>query len=463
VRIVIDLESPPSGPPTSGPLRGTLRDPNHPDHERTFFGTLELLAELEAALAADQTKEPTVAYKFFDDDGLNFEVQNLLGQLHAGTGDAGEILATVGRISDGDDASWVREWEATADRVAQIADECAKDGHDVSARDTYLRAAQYYATALTSIDGLPDADVALKRVFAAHRHCYAEYAARLDRPAEPVQIPYEGTTMPGYFFSAGDGRRPTLILNNGSDGPITWVFPGVGAAAVARGYNVLVFDGPGQQSMLFERGIPFRYDWEKVITPVVDFLVARPDVDPARVALYGCSQAGYWVPRALAFEHRIAAAIADPGVVDVSTSWLERVPAELVTMLDNDDRESFEQFMTIGLADATPQVKQELAWRAKPYGLTSAYDTFKAVREYQLKDVAHQITTPLLITDPEGEQFWPGQSEQLYNLLPGPKELVQFTAAEGADRHCQPMGRALTDQRMFDWLDSIIAASGTPA
>ena len=69
--------------------------------------------------------------------------------------------------------------------------------------------------------------------------------------------------------------------------------------------------------MLFERAVPFRHDWEHVITPVVDFLVGRPDVDPQQIALYGISQAGYWVPRALAFEHRIAAAIADPGVYDV--------------------------------------------------------------------------------------------------------------------------------------------------
>ena len=31
--------------------------------------------------------------------------------------------------------------------------------------------------------------------------------------------------------------------------------------------RVFVFDGPGQQSMLFERGVPFRYDWEAVLTP----------------------------------------------------------------------------------------------------------------------------------------------------------------------------------------------------
>ena len=59
---------------------------------------------------------------------------------------------------------------------------------------------------------------------------------------------------------------------------------------------------------------------------MLDAMVARPDVDPVRVALIGISQTGYWVPRALAFEHRFVAAVADPGVVDVSTSWTKALP-----------------------------------------------------------------------------------------------------------------------------------------
>jgi Prolyl oligopeptidase family len=81
-------------------------------------------------------------------------------------------------------------------------------------------------------------------------------------------------------------------LNNGSDGrPRTW-----GCSAGWRPWS------------------------EAVLRPVVDAMVARPDVDPGRLAVIGASQTGYWVPRALAFEHRFAAAVADPGVVDVSTS-----------------------------------------------------------------------------------------------------------------------------------------------
>ena len=61
-----------------------------------------------------------------------------------------------------------------------------------------------------------------------------------------------------------------------------------------------------------------------------------------------------------------------------------------------------------------------------------------------------------MITDPEGEQFWPGQSQQLFNALPGPKLLVPFTKAEGADMHCEPMGRSVLERRMYDWLDETL-------
>ena len=247
-------------------------------------------------------------------------------------------------------------------------------------------------------------------------------------------------------------------MNNGSDGPVTSIWPSVSAGGVARGYNVLIFDGPGQQSMLFERGVPFRYDWEHVITPVVDFLLARPDVDPAQIALYGISQAGYWVPRALAFEHRIAAAIADPGVYDVFEPWSKNVPPELLQLLDSGDKQTFDRFFNEGMQEAPPAQRQNWEWRAKPYGLQSPFDVFSAARQYNLADVVDQITTPLLITDPEGEQFWPGQSQQLFDKLQGNKRLVPFTADEGADRHCEPMARSLLEQRMFDWLDETLAA-----
>ena len=62
----------------------------------------------------------------------------------------------------------------------------------------------------------------------------------------------------------------------------------------------------------------------------------------------------------------------------------------------------------------------------------------------------------MFVADPEGEHFWPGQSQQLYDALRGPKVLVPFTAAEGADIHCEPKNPGLRAQRMFDWLDATL-------
>jgi hypothetical protein len=201
--------------------------------------------------------------------------------------------------------------------------------------------------------------------------------------------------------------------------------------------------------MLFERGVPFRYDWEAVLTPVIDVVAARPEVDAAALLGYGISQGGYWITRALAFEHRMVAAIADPGAVDVSATWTSKLSGEQLHLLDTGQKEAFNA-MTPGHPD--PKSKWMLAFRAKPYGASDAFDLFTEVRKYQVRDVVSQITTPLLVLNPDDEQFFPGQPRELYELLPGDKAIIGFSQAQGANFHCQPTGRQLAHTQMLDWL-----------
>jgi hypothetical protein len=253
-------------------------------------------------------------------------------------------------------------------------------------------------------------------------------------------------------------------MNNGSDGAVTSMWVHGGAAAGERGYHWMTFDGPGQQGALFEREIPFRPDWEAVLTPVVDAMTQRADVDPERLAVIGISQGGFWVPRALCFEHRFAAAVADPGVVDVSASWLAPLPEFMRNQLRDGNRAAFDREM--GLVNRLSRsTRDTIAFRGAPYGIESSplFDLFTAVAAYRLGDEVAQISTPLLVADPENEQYWPGQSQQLYDLLPGDKDLVKFTAAEGADGHCEPLGRAVRDARVFDWLDRYLGVTAFPA
>ena len=85
---------------------------------------------------------------------------------------------------------------------------------------------------------------------------------------------------------------PTVVVHQGFDGTAEECWFGVGADAVARGYNVLAFDGPGQGRAVRKQGLHFRPDWETVVTPVVNWTVARPDVDPDRSCSTGSAWAG---------------------------------------------------------------------------------------------------------------------------------------------------------------------------
>jgi dienelactone hydrolase len=389
----------------------------------------------------------------------DYTVRAILGKSSRGGSDVGEVLGTVASVQPGDRGGWFDAWVALGERVAAIAGASAAGGHHVSAARAYLRAADYFAVAVNSIDGLDGDTVKLLPTFREHRAAWEGFVTSTRWPVERVDIPYEGSSMPGWLFRPDNSgtKRPTFVMNNGSDGSISGNWCEGAEGGLERGYNVLLFDGPGQQSMLFERDIPFRHDWEAVLTPVVDFLIERDDVDASKLTLYGVSQAGYWVARALAFEHRFAAAVADGGVVSVGRTWLSNFPPQLLAVYRSGDKAAFDQHVRQLMAAPGAQTARETwAFRARPYGVDGYSAVLDEVAKYDVTDVASQVSTPLYITDPDGEQFFPGQSAELAALVPG-ATLARFAQQEGASYHCQPMARELTEQRMFDWLDERIA------
>jgi dienelactone hydrolase len=384
----------------------------------------------------------------------DFQVRTILGKSTRCGSDVGEVLALIAGIAPDDGEAWFTGWLELGRRIAQIGDIAAAAGHRVSAARAYLRAADYLGVAYNSIDGRANTD-ALLPTFREHRVAWDGFVANTSWTVERVDIPYEGGTMPGWFFrpDASGTPRPTLVVNNGSDGSLSGVWCEAGEAALERGYNALLFDGPGQQSMLFERDIPFRPDWEKVLTPVVDLLLQRNDVDADKLALYGVSQAGYWVSRVICFEHRFAAAIADGGVVDVGRTWSEKIPTELMDLYTSGDKKKFDEIMTAGMAaPAAKGPRETWAFRARPYGVQGYSAVLDEVMTYDLTPYAHQITTPLFVIDPDGEQFFTHQPADLASIVPGATH-ARFSQEDGASYHCQPVARELTEQRMFDWLD----------
>jgi hypothetical protein len=187
----------------------------------------------------------------------------------------------------------------------------------------------------------------------------------------------------------------------------------------------MTFDGPGRQAALRRQGLVLRPDWEAVLTPVLDAMVDRPDVDGERVAVIGVDHAGYGIPRALAFEHRFAAAVVAPGIVDASTPWMEALPARAHVALNDADRETFDRELYLaGLFD--PESHGRLRRLARDYDVSRLplYDLAQRIGTFQLGPELESITTPMLICQSGTEPSWVIQSAELCERAPGAQQLV---------------------------------------
>jgi len=399
---------------------------------------------------------PARELRYFADDDFDFAARTAIGHAAQGTGDIGPVLATLNRIENGNAASWYDAWHTAADAARAEAEAARAAGRLETAAACFLAASEAYDQALSFIDGMPD-DTMLLPTFRLHRGCWDEFVAASRGRHLPLPVPYQGGTLPGYLFrpDASGAARPTLVVTNGSDGALSGLWATAIRDTLARGWNAFVFDGPGQQSLLFEHGVPFRHDWEAVLTPVVDCLVGRADVDAAGLLAYAISQGGYWLPRALAFERRFVAAVADSGVVDVSRAWFKHLPPPLVALYRSGDAAAFDRHMS--MAGADPKTARTFAFRARPYGKRSPFALFSEVARYTLAGLVEHIATPLMITDAEDEAFFPGQSQELYDALGCEKVLVRFTHAQGAGHHCEPMARGLVALRMNDFFAEHLA------
>jgi hypothetical protein len=115
----------------------------------------------------------------------------------------GEVSVITSLIQEGGRDGWYRRWTATAERLAGYADESARAGHAISASDAYVGASSYYRAAYMPLIGSP-VDPRLVEAFDKETEAFQKAAALMTPPVKPVEIPFEGTTLPGYFCRVDD-------------------------------------------------------------------------------------------------------------------------------------------------------------------------------------------------------------------------------------------------------------------
>ena len=388
----------------------------------------------------------------FKDNQYSFQTLRAVSVSVSGGADIGECLMTAYRIKEGDDESWYREWLKTAEQREKAGDEFLSKGYKISARQEYFRASNYYRTAEFFLHVNPE-DPRILKTWRKSRECFIKAAKLSDTPIIPVEIPFEDTTLSGYLCLVDNSgaKRPLLIIHTGFDGTAEELYFQNAYFALKRGYNCLLFEGPGQGRVIREQKIPFRPNWETVVTPVVDFALKKKEVDPERIALMGISFGGYFAPRAVAFEHRIKACIANGGVYDFHAA-ASLTPDE-ENLLDTKegseeiDKEIYKQMKT------NPSMRWVFGNGMFTFGAKSPSEWLRMTRPYTMKGIADKIKCHMLVVDSEEDKDMPGQAKQLYNALKSQRDFMLFTKEEGAEEHCQIGAVILSNERILDWLD----------
>jgi pimeloyl-ACP methyl ester carboxylesterase len=391
----------------------------------------------------------------FADGELDFQLMRQLGSASYGGASVGETLALVPSIAG--PPEWVDRFAELAERQQADGTERARRGHTVSARDSLLRAANSFRAAAYFAQFGEDRQ---RRLNVASRAAFLAAMEHAEHHFEDVGYELDGHRMPAYWLapSPDAGPGPTLVAMSGFDGTLEELYFEVGRAGLQRGWRVLLVAGPGQMDTARDHPeLAFVPDTERWVSPALDDVLARPDVDPERVALMGISFGGYFAARAAAHDARIRALVANSPIVDLHAylmSFAGMNPAELP------DEEDF------GVADLAaipddelpPPIKEMSRMLILRFGQPTFKATFRRLREFVVEDLS-AIACPSLALVGEGEGGEPlAQARRFQDGVSGPVTTHTFSVAEGADMHCQMGNVAFSDAVAYDWLSDTFAA-----
>lgn len=427
-------------------------------HLQTSF--LSILAVMASSLSifaraqnATQPSEPVLLLS--EDLTFHFEFLNALGIAIYSGADAGPVLRAAKEIEPGNFTSFSDAFYQLANDTKAQAEDPENAYDAVNVRDTWFAAATYFRRADFYLHGdweNPLINVLWDEQIAA----FDKAIAALPVPGVRLQIPADNFTVDAIWYAvANDGKqRPTLILGNGYDGAQEDLYHTLVVPALARGWNCLTYEGPGHPLVRRRQNLGFIPDWERVVTPLVDYLLGEQadTVDASRLALFGYSFGGYLAARAAAFEPRLSAVLLDGGVYDVYDAFAAQLTPELIALLQSGAQEQFDQQVLglLSLDDTPTNIRWGLEQGLWSFHTHSPYEFLEQARSYNLRNVTEKIGMPVWIADAELEGFFPGQSKRVKDDLGEKATYHLFKGAAGY--HCQVGALQELTRVMFAWL-----------
>jgi dienelactone hydrolase len=360
-------------------------------------------------------------------------------------GNIGEVDAMCAPILEaaraGDDPGTIafyEAWKGGGDRLLALVEKDLAKGHRLSAGEKLGRAALYYGIAeRMQAHGFEHRLTMYKRslaLFEQSRQLTRENCVR-------VEIPYGQQVLSGLFVKAESlqpgQRAPVVIVMNGLDSTKEMLQKSVmGTMFARRGLSALFVDQPGTGEALRLHGMPAVHNTEIWASKVVDWLEKHPDVDPQRIGALGVSLGGYYCPRAVAFEPRLACG----AVWGANHDWREVQQARLKREGEN----------------PVPHYWKHVQW---VFGAKDMEDFFQKAEQMHLNGVLDRIRVPFLVTHGENDRQIPLKYahqtfEQLQNSPK--KELMIFDASTGGVEHSSLDNPNNAGNMIADWLAEVL-------
>jgi esterase FrsA len=221
--------------------------------------------------------------------------------------DKQEVREALSHIDSLDRDEWAAAFSAIAQRHVSSAAAAESAGQSAKAREEYLAAWRLFSFARWPTPNSPGKQKAYAQALDAFRHALPHM-----HPApQVVRIPFEGKEIVGYLRlpERAQGRVPLVMTISALDSRKE---ENIERSDLLVGHGVAVFalDMPGTG----EAPVPVGLDSERMFSRALDALLARPDIDAARVAVQGISWSGYWTAKLAVVERaRIKAAVVQGG------------------------------------------------------------------------------------------------------------------------------------------------------
>ncbi|KAK4499176.1 hypothetical protein PRZ48_009689 [Zasmidium cellare] len=401
------------------------------------------------------------------DSNFHYEAIRSISLARYAGADISEQLAILENIKPGDFEDWYREWHNLALRVLSTIDESKLESYSpVTLRDVYFRASHYFFVADFFLHG-NQSDPRSDQAFNLWDKYYRKANDCLPIPGVYIDVPTKnGYDLPCIFYRApqasSSNPRPTLLLGGGFDSNKEELMHVCGFAGLDRGYNVVLYEGPGQPSFLHNgKRIGWRHDWEAVVNPLMDYIEAESKdklgyIDTKKIGLFGYSLGGYLAARAAAFEPRLAAVILIDGVWSFEETIVKGFPDTTEAFQNNDAKAFGASWEKTNEKSVTNQrwIHDHCNFS---FCVSDGAGLFDELRKMNIANgVAEKIKMSALVGSAAHDIFFIGQPEKVAQAIGSNATLVPFDDTQAAGAHCQSGASTYLNQRVMEWFGEVV-------